>query len=265
MGAYPTRPSGPHSRAIVASFAKKGRNMDREIEFECALVGAASFDAAHFSRETFGCTVAVDGGYASLERVGIKPDFALGDFDSLGYVPDGVAVERHPTMKDDSDTALALDWARLKGYCRVAVYGALGGRIDHTLATCQALVGASKRAMQVVAVGEGSVMVPLSSQGFNVLELPAFERGVLSVFSMGDCARDVTESGLKYEVEGIDLSNDVTLGLSNEFVGKPACIRVGSGELMVVLPSMSLSSLRMLCERDAPIARRECTGCDFLS
>ena len=76
--------------------------------------------------------------------VGIEPDFALGDFDSLGYVPDGVAVERHPTMKDDSDTALALDWARLKGYCRVAVYGALGRRIDHTLATCQALVGASE-------------------------------------------------------------------------------------------------------------------------
>lgn len=265
MGAYPTRPSGPHSRAIVASFAKKGRNMDREIEFECALVGAASFDAAHFSRETFGCTVAVDGGYASLERVGIKPDFALGDFDSLGYVPDGVAVERHPTMKDDSDTALALDWARLKGYRRVAVYGALGGRIDHTLATCQALVGASKRAMQAVAVGEGSVMVPLSSRGFNVLELPAFERGVLSVFSMGDCARGVTESGLKYEVEDIDLSNDVTLGLSNEFVGKPARIRVGSGELMVILPSMPLSSLRMLCERNAPIACRERTGCNLFS
>ena len=52
--------------------------MNREIEFECALVGAASFDAAHFSRETFGCTVAVDGGYASLARAGIEPDFALG-------------------------------------------------------------------------------------------------------------------------------------------------------------------------------------------
>ena len=221
--------------------------MNREIEFECALVGAASFDAAHFSRETFGCTVAVDGGYASLARAGIEPDFALGDFDSLGYVPQDVAVECHPAMKDDSDTALALDWARLRGYRRVAVYGALGGRIDHTLATCQALVGASKRAMQAVAIGEGSVMVPLSSHGFNVLELPAFERGVLSVFSMGDCARGVLESGLKYEV------------------GKPARIRVGSGELMVVLPSMPLSSLRMLCECNAPIACRERTRCDLFS
>lgn len=108
-------------------------------------------------------------------------------------------------------------------------------------------------------------MVPLSSRGFNVLELPAFERGVLSVFSMGDCARGVTESGLKYEVEDIDLSNDVTLGLSNEFVGKPARIRVGSGELMVILPSMPLSSLRMLCERNAPIACRERTGCNLFS
>lgn len=231
--------------------------MVQEIEFDCALVGAASFDAPHFRNEAYECVVAVDGGFASLEREGVMPNFALGDFDSLGYVPNGVAVERHPSMKDDSDTALALDWARLQGYRGVAVYGALGGRIDHTLATCQALVGASKRAMKAVAVGEGNLMVPLSSEGFNVLELPAFEQGIVSVFSMGDRAQGVTESGLKYEVDNVVLSNDVTLGLSNEFVGRPARIRVGSGELMVVLPSMPLSMVGIFCERDAPIACQE--------
>ena len=102
-----------------------------ENRFSCALVGAASFDADHFSAEHFDKVIAVDGGFSSLCAIGVTPDFALGDFDSLGHVPQGVPIERHPVMKDDSDTALALEWAFAHGMREVAVYGALGGRLDH--------------------------------------------------------------------------------------------------------------------------------------
>lgn len=116
-----------------------------ENRFSCALVGAASFDADHFSAEHFDKAIAVDGGFSSLCAIGVTPDFALGDFDSLGHVPQGVPIERHPVMKDDSDTALALEWALAHGMREVVVYGALGGRLDHTLATLSALVGAGAR------------------------------------------------------------------------------------------------------------------------
>ena len=57
----------------------------------CALVGAGPFNAdcfrARFEAGAFACVVAVDGGFASLEAVGCAPDVAMGDFDSLGYVP----------------------------------------------------------------------------------------------------------------------------------------------------------------------------------
>ncbi|MDO5042004.1 MAG: thiamine diphosphokinase [Slackia sp.] len=212
--------------------------------FECALVGAASFDSAHFAKERFDAVVAVDGGYASLADSGFSADFALGDFDSLGYVPCDVPVERHPSMKDDSDTALALDWARLRGYSSVALYGVLGGRLDHTHASIAALVGAARLGTCAVAVGEGCVVCALSSAGCRVLELPAAESGTFSVFSFSDKACGVCETGAKYEVEDVELASDVTLGLSNEFVGRPVRIEVSSGDLIVYLPLLPLSSLK---------------------
>lgn len=211
--------------------------------FECALVGAAAFDVAHFAEERFDAVVAVDGGYASLVEAGLSADFALGDFDSLGYIPCDVPIERHPSMKDDSDTALALDWARRRGYSSVAVYGALGGRLDHTHATIAALTHAACSGMRAVAVGEGCIVCVLSSAGHRVLELPACANGTFSVFSFSDAAQGVCEAGAKYEVEGIELASDVTLGLSNEFVGRPVRIEVSLGTLVVYLPLLPLASI----------------------
>ena len=60
----------------------------------CALVAACGFNGRHFQTldeaGSFEFVIAVDGGFAHLEAIGRVPDLALGDFDSLGYVPDSV-------------------------------------------------------------------------------------------------------------------------------------------------------------------------------
>lgn len=211
--------------------------------FDCALVGAAVFNSDHFLAETFDTVVAVDGGYESLTSVGVRPQFALGDFDSLGYVPSDVGTEVHPSMKDDSDTALALEWAHGRDCVSAAVYGALGGRMDHTMATIQAMVGFARKGMRVVAVGAEELVVVLSGNGWNELSLSKEAEGIVSVFSVSDKAEGVCESGLKYEVESVELTNDITLGLSNEFIGEESRISVERGELLVFLPLMPLSAL----------------------
>ncbi len=135
----------------------------------CAIVGSASFDAEHFLAECdtgrFACVLAADGGLAHLDRIGISPDVALGDFDSLGYIPNAPCVERHSVMKDATDLELAFNWAWREGYSSAAVYGALGGRLDQTLATQQILVHFARCGMSVAAVGEGCLLIALSSHG----------------------------------------------------------------------------------------------------
>ena len=54
----------------------------------CYIVGAADFAPARFAPAPGDFVIAADAGILHLERLGAKPDLVLGDFDSLGRVPD---------------------------------------------------------------------------------------------------------------------------------------------------------------------------------
>ena len=99
----------------------------------CALVGASEFNAEHFqmmdAEEAFDYVIAVDGGFAHLEAIGRMPDMAMGDFDSLGYVPSIPQVSRFSSNKDASDMELALRRGKTFRHKEVYVYGGLGGRL----------------------------------------------------------------------------------------------------------------------------------------
>ena len=64
----------------------------------CAIVGASpEFNAedfkARYEAGMFEFVIAVDAGFAYLEELGVKPDMAVGDFDSLpSQVPPRVAL-----------------------------------------------------------------------------------------------------------------------------------------------------------------------------
>ena len=77
------------------------------------------------------------------------------------------------------------------------------------------------------------------------LEIAAKNAGTFSVFSAPDASCGLTECGPLYEVENATLRNDVTLGLSNEFVGKPVSISLEQGAVVIVLPRMPLSDIRI--------------------
>lgn len=203
-----------------------------------ALVGASDFNAGHFvaRREegAFDAVVAVDGGFASLAAVGCAPDLAIGDFDSLGYVPEGAEVLAFPPEKDASDMELALGEAVARGADAVEVYGALGGRLDHTLANLQLLASFAERGLAVAAVGECERIAFVVGPG--ELRLPAARGGIVSAFSLTDVSTGVVEEGLKYGLDGVALTNRTSWGLSNELVGTPARIALESGTLAVFLP-----------------------------
>ena len=58
--------------------------------------------------------------------------------------------------------------------------------------------------------------------------------GFVSVFSHSDVSTGVTIRGMKYELEGAELTNRFPLGVSNEFLGVPSSVTVEKGTLLVV-------------------------------
>ena len=204
----------------------------------CALVATCEFNERHFrsldAAGSFERVIAVDGGFAHLAAIGRSPDLVLGDFDSLGYVPDDVEAIQYPSHKDKSDLEIAFDYAEENAYCQALVYGATGGRLDHTMANLQMATGFAERGMRVTFIApDCAIRIVVGPERF---ELPRINRGRVSVFAACDKAYGVSEEGLEYPLDDVELTNRMTWGLSNELIGLPAAVSVEKGALYVFYP-----------------------------
>lgn len=198
----------------------------------CYIVAAAELAEERLRPEPGDLVIAADAGLRHLERLGLEPDLALGDFDSLGYVPRAQRVEVCPVRKDDTDTMAALKRAHELGYRRALIFGGLGGRrFDHSLANVQALAWADAQGMEAWLIGRGCVLTALSDGA--ALSFDARYRGDFSAFCLGGAASGVCEEGLSYALDGAELSPDFPLAVSNSFTGAAARISVARGRLIV--------------------------------
>ena len=198
----------------------------------CYIVGAADFAPARFAPAPGDFVIAADAGILHLERLGAKPDLVLGDFDSLGRVPDYPDTEVSPVRKDDTDSMLAARRAVERGYGRLLFFGCLGGkRLDHTLANIQTLAWCATRGAEAYLVGEGCCLTALP--GGRSLSFDARYSGDFSAFCLGEDAAGVTERGLSYGLENASLSAHFPLGVSNSFTGSPAQISLERGLLII--------------------------------
>ena len=197
----------------------------------CYIVGAAPTGALPSPREG-DFLIAADKGYEALRAAGIAPDLIMGDFDSLGYTPEGENVLSHSPIKDDTDLMLAVRWAMARGWRRFVIYGALGGhRLDQTVASFQTLRYLADHGAAGRLVGDGWNVVLLRN---GALRFPASAAGWLSLFASGNKARGVTLRGLKYALTDGTLTCGLPLGVSNEFLGQEAAIRVADGAVFVL-------------------------------
>jgi len=177
--------------------------------------------------------IAADGGYAHMG--GIKPDLVVGDFDSLGYVPEDEQVVRHPAEKDDTDTMLAARIGIERGYRTFVLLGGVGGRLDHTLANIQTLAFLRESGARAALIGENETITLIHNEA---LRFRAGLSGIISVFSYGAVAYGVYERGLAYALTDATLTDTKPLGVSNAFTGDPAEVRVRDGRLVVLFAGL---------------------------
>ena len=174
--------------------------------------------------------IAADGGTVYTEALGLEPDLILGDFDSLGYVPEG--AERHPVEKDDTDAMLAAKRGLERGCREFLFYASLDGpRLDHTLANLQPLRFLAEHGATGTLIGLRQQVTLLRG---GTLTLPAREMGDISVFAFGGEAKGVSIKGLKYELEKGTLTPGFPLGVSNSYIGKNAEVSVEDGDILIV-------------------------------
>lgn len=176
--------------------------------------------------------IAADGGLKHTNKLNIAPHVILGDFDSLGYTPEGAQV--FPVQKDDTDSMLALRHGLKAGCDRFVLYGALDGpRPDHTVANYQALLFLAERGATGYLVGKDFIVTAIKNSR---MVFPPLKDGIFSAFCLGEAAHGVELEGFFYPLQNGTLDCSFPLGVSNHFIGSQAAVSVREGSLLLFYP-----------------------------
>ena len=179
--------------------------------------------------------VAADSGVRHARPLGVTPDLIVGDFDSateaeLAPYP-AVPRRRHPARKDLLDLELALIEATARGATELVLVGALGGRLDQTLAAL--LIAARYRETGGVILHSGhTAAYPLTGGEQLTLELPPGQP--FSILSL-EPVSVVSLEGASYPLSRADLPFGVGLGVSNEVAASPLTVTLHGGLVLLVL------------------------------
>ena len=164
--------------------------------------------------------ICADGGYKYAQKAGIKVNLVVGDFDSC-TVPDGVEILKVPSEKDFSDGELAVNTAKDKGFDKIILTCALGGRMDHSVSNLMLLdekVCIFESTEKIFSVNETIILQEKKGTVFSII--PS-ETSIISI------------KGAKYPLENKEISWGGSLTLSNETVGKETIITVTKGKILL--------------------------------
>lgn len=182
--------------------------------------------------DSFDTIICADGGLLTARRLGLKPDFLIGDYDSMEQPAEEVI--KLPTEKDMTDSEAAIDLAVSKGATHITVLGGLGGRFDHTMGNIGMLAKYCGK-LSHLAFTDGQNYVFMLAPGSYTLPKNRFT--YLGVISYGPCAENVTLKGVKYPLTDYRLTDSTTLGVSNEITDDSAVISFTGGRLLIILSS----------------------------
>ncbi len=201
----------------------------------CLIVSGGEYDPICDELKASDYIISCDKGYIYAEKMGIKSDIIIGDFDSASEPETDIPIERYPVKKDDTDTMLAIKHALKKSWKNIIICCAFGGRLDHTLANIQAASYAADRGCSVRVLGKDTQLFVFRDGNISIKKK---EHWSLSVFALSDECRGVTIRGTKYDCSDIIIKNTFPLGVSNAWKDDKALISVGSGIILVLCSRM---------------------------
>ena len=190
--------------------------------------------------------VAADSGLMLAEAAGLKPDWIIGDMDSMdnegrlcSYQAENVI--RHPIDKDYTDTELALSLLWEKGCPDAWITGGGGGRIDHLFGIRDLFEREHPPARWLTAAEDiyciDGNSAGNAAQGLTVTfnqDSPLTANSVVSVFPLGSGPWQAESTGLKWPLKGVCWERGL-YGLSNVAVMPKIEINALRGRFMGII------------------------------
>ena len=176
--------------------------------------------------------ICADKGCDYAQNLGLIPDYIVGDFDSLGFVPNGAEV--FPFDKDFSDTELATKKAIMLGATEIDYYFCLGGRIDHELFNLALLKSCSNANVKARIIDKNQTVYLLDKTCVKN-DFSAKKDSYVSFVPTTKTVEFENSFGLKYPLDNLRVEIGQTKTLSNVATSEVFSVTLKFGEALVVV------------------------------
>lgn len=178
-----------------------------------------------------------DGGANHAYSMNIVPDYIIGDLDSVNgniieyYKSKKVKFEKFPTKKDETDTELCIELSDKLKAKEIHLIGALGGRIDHTIANINLLYYIRKRGITPKIISEKEEIYIAMDEEITIYG----EIGdIISILPIKNDAKGVTLNNLEYPLVDYNMEFSKPLGISNVMTDVNCSIKVKEGSIIII-------------------------------
>ena len=206
---------------------------------KCIIIGEGEFNEKTIEKKHGDLLIVADGGYYNYLKLENQKDLfidiLIGDFDSLDLQKVNIdcktkILKLYP-VKDDTDVLDAVKYALDMGFNEFYIYGALGKRVEHSIANIGVLSYIKDHNANGFLFDDKKVIRVVKNER---IILDSNYSGYISIFSMYEKSSGVTIKNLRYELNNYDLYENYPLGIDNEFIGKSASVEVKKGKLLVI-------------------------------
>lgn len=164
----------------------------------------------------------------------VRPDYLVGDLDSLSSPPEDIPLLRHDSHKNFTDGESAVRFAAELGAALVTLYGVTGGRCDHFLGNLATMALAMELGMKVRSLNTDAEIYGVSAELCPDFRIPLTVGETFSLIPHGGEATVTRARGVEYPLEELTLTPTDTRGVSNRAVAEEVSFTVTKGMVFFI-------------------------------
>jgi len=185
--------------------------------------------------------ISTDGAVRNCLKLKLLPDIVIGDMDSiklkdknnlkeLNKINKKINYISFSCDKNESDTQLAIEYAAKNNIKDIILIGALGKRIDHSLANIFNISCDKFKDLNIKIIDENFEISVLRKSE----KIIGNKGNLISIFSLTPFTYFISTKGLKYELKEEKLYFSPIRGISNIFTEDIAEINISEGILLII-------------------------------
>ena len=176
--------------------------------------------------------IAADGGANSCYKLGVNPQYIIGDFDSispevLDYYKDKSELIKY-TRQNDTDVEKALKFAIRKKYETVYLLGGTGDRLDHSICNLGIVLKFFAK-IRIIIIHGKTVLFPYNKD----VKLQSTHNETISLYAFNADTK-ITSKELKYPLRNTQLPFGEKESTSNVALADSFELKISGGIIFVI-------------------------------